>query len=43
MTRHPTARCCCCCCTPIATKANVMILNAVLAFFMIVPAFLTIG
>ncbi len=32
-----------CICTPIATQANVLILNAVLFFFMITPAFITVG
>ena len=29
--------------TPIATQANLLILNAVLMFFMIVPAFIQVG
>ncbi len=40
MTNRPTDRCRT---TPIATQVNIMILNAVLLFFMIVPAFITVG
>ena len=40
MTRRPRDRCIC---TPIATQANILILNAILFFFMIVPAFITVG
>ena len=40
MTKRPTDRCRC---RTIATQANLMILNAVLMFFMIVPAFIQVG